>query len=958
MPGDIVLLNPTSGEAESFDPQSANEALGKGFHIPLNDDQGQPVSASFDEARELVKQGTHSQPTPEQLQYLLDKKEFNSPIQQIGAFTEGMLEPNTFGAYGKLASAMGLTDEESILKRQEFNPGLHALGEAAGTVAGIALAPETSLPGLITKAGTAAQKAIAAKGLGKVSQLAIQGAVEGALYTAQHEVSERLLGDPSATAENMLSDIGLSAALGGGLGLAFSPVSIGIDKAINSGRGFVGRGATAKSIGNKAIPMTEMLPSMGIPEAERAGIVDGMRQLRDNVGELDEAVKDLGLPDIDAFRSASPFVKKMYAGGVRNPTWVGAGLAGDLQQGYKTIEGVVDNALGADIGLTKADAGRALKESIVSKVDSEYQPIKQIFSEMKDAGSIVPLEENAVKSLSKDVGNIESLMVREGVPLSKNSAGYKLSQRVSEEVKNLRTVDELQRYRTQLGQDIPIASQQEKHVLGEIRNKIDDTIELSIIKEAKNIPEGSPLKARFDQLLIDNTLSKEAYGVLKTKIQDLGKGLGKNFKGGQGVQAFKDWLEETAPEVVADKLFTKNNSEFLSFFKQSFPEESKLLASLKKSQLRDKALEGGIVDPSTVLKEIDKLEPEAKEFLFSADELKNLKQSALWVDVAKEVSKGFNPSETAGAMSWLDLFNPLKFHEFVGKNTGDLIKKHVINQLVRSSPGDAPMIMAITNMANFAAKTRDRVERYSGGIFGKAAQTMIESNRKKEEEGMLPASTPVKMNKIGTMVKAYSNSPGSLIEHLANNTGQVSGYAPDSINSFSASVGTAVSFLASKVPEEVKASPLDAPSVPSNDKIEKFNRYAEVVDNPISVLAKVKSGNLLPQDIETLTVVYPQLYSQMQQSVYGKLIDFTSKHDVSEIPYKTKLGLSMFLGQNLDSTMSPQGIINNQQVLAVSQAQKEAMDVQRMTQPSKTGMGRMKIPQLDQTKAQSALTMA
>jgi hypothetical protein len=91
----------------------------------------------------------------------------------------------------------------------------------------------------------------------------------------------------------------------------------------------------------------------------------------------------------------------------------------------------------------------------------------------------------------------------------------------------------------------------------------------------------------------------------------------------------------------------------------------------------------------------------------------------------------------------------------------------------------------------------------------------------------------------------------------------------------------------------------------------------------------------------------------MRNTVLDKLTDYMSKKNAPPLPYKTKIGLSMFLGQNLDSTMIPQNMMHNQMVLGVNEMQKQAQDMQAM-KPSKTGMGKMKSYENDMTTNMSA----
>ncbi len=917
-----VLIN-SEGVAEQLAPEHVQGALQSGYHVPLIDQEGNPVSASFDEARNLVSQGSHAQPSVQQLQGLLEDAHYGSGGQQALAFVEGALNPATLGLYGKVAENTGLTTRQEMLKRAEHNPGTAALGELAGTVGSLALLPEASIPGLIGKAGQAVQKGIAAEGLiGKAAQIGLQGAIEGALYGAQHEATEAVLGDPNTTAENMLSHIGLSAALGGGLNLALAPVF----KAAEVGANIAGK--------------------------KLAPIVEGLAKQKKNAPEIIAANERMGtsvMPEqILESDTAEHLASSIYKAGEAGRSFPAIEKQQELAQNYSIIRQKLDDVLGADIGMTKAQVGEQLKQGFVDSLSAETKPISELYNTVKQMGQDVPLFADDIKKVSKDVMSIDGLLSSSGKPLSESSPSYQLAKRVSEELGQLNTVDDLRRYGEQIGRD-SIAKPELKYVAGQIKNKITDLTENSIAKFA----EESGMPGALD-LIAQHKLAKSQYAGLREKITDLGSVIGKKLRRGEGPQAFIDWLESTPPEQVANRLFTKNNSKFLSFLQENYPEQATLLANLKKSQFRTApgALVDGELKPGKLLKEIDKLEPEIKEFLFSKDHLQTIEDAQT---ILESIPKDANPSGTAAMMMSLgDVLNSdLRGVTLTGlgltaakkalTHGSDFLKVKTLERLAAADPHNAPLIMALGRMSNMIMKTNQQIQKGSGAIFASPIARGSENNDQSYEP-------EVKLNKIGTMVLNHATNPEGLIDHLSQATEGISQYAPNSTDAFSAAVGRGVQFLSTKVPTPQKNAPLDPELPPSKADITKFNRYAQIVDKPVSILQHVKNGTVLPQDIETLTAVYPTLYQNMQQAVMDKMITHATKTPVWEIPYKTRIGLSQFLGQNLDSSLSSQSIQSSQLALA-SAAQEQAQKQMQQTRPSKVGMGKYDV-QKDMTKSQ------
>lgn len=935
----IVLINPNTGGAEQYAPQDAQGLLQQGYHVPLNDAEGNPVSASYEEAQQLVGRGSHSQPHPEQLKHLLDTAHYGSAKQQALSFIEGALEPNTFGAYGRIASETGLTTSEDIQKRQEFNPGTHALGEAAGIIGGVALAPETSIPGLISKAGNAARAGIAAEGFfGKAAQLATQSAIEGGLFTAEHEVSEKLLGDPNVTGESMLGNIGMGAALGGGLGIALSPIAVAAEKALGLGRGYLGRTQTAKDLVEKGASIPDVLPHMGLNEAERGSVLKGLSELKPNAKEIQEAAAAINAPVLESQISSSKFVQDLDSNLMQSPTMSGIKRQQIANEGYKASENAINEALGQNLGMSKAEAGEAIKKGLSDALTEESAPITDIYNKVREIGQTVPVEASALKAAAKDMAKIDGLLSSKGDPISKSSPGYKLAKRVEGELSNLATVDDVRLYAQRIGQDT-IGQPELKYVAGQIQSKLNALIEDSTLNFAKKtLPDA-------EALIEQHQLAKKAYGALRDEIDELGGALGKKLRKGEGPQAFIDFLNESTPEKIADKLFTKNNSRFLEFLQKRFPEQSDLLSSLKKSQIKDAALADGQLNPNKVLKEIDKLEPEIKKFLFKPEELDKIKATQTYLDA---MPKNVNPSGTSKGMQLFDFLR----HPISGSISqgSDFLKTKLIQQLVKSSPGEAPLINALIHMADMSGKMARGIEKHAGGIFGKATETLIESNN--DKKSYPKASEPLKMDKIGNVIEAYMANPEGLIDHMTRGLTPINDHAPTIANSMTTSVGTAVTFLASKMPSKDRLAPLDTPNTPNNVEVAKFNRYVEIVNQPLKALQYVKNGSILPQDIEAISQVYPSLYNNMKQAVTEKLVNYTSTKNVSELPYKTKLGLSMFLGQNLDSTLSAQNILQSQAILGGNQMQTD-MNQMGQTKPSKVGISKMHT--FDSTKAEQSM---
>lgn len=159
----------------------------------------------------------------------LERKYGDSSVQ---AGIYGAARGLTAGLSDLALTKAGLTSPETLKELKERNPIASNVGEF-GTM-GAGLLTGLAVPGLITKAGVGAEKALelglkkVLKETGRASMAksivksTLAGATEGALYGAGTVISESSLGDTKLNAETLLAGAGAGAALGGALNLGLS----------------------------------------------------------------------------------------------------------------------------------------------------------------------------------------------------------------------------------------------------------------------------------------------------------------------------------------------------------------------------------------------------------------------------------------------------------------------------------------------------------------------------------------------------------------------------------------------------------------------------------------------------------------------------------------------------------------------------------------------------------------
>ena len=89
------------------------------------------------------------------------------------------------------------------------------------------------------------------------------------------------------------------------------------------------------------------------------------------------------------------------------------------------------------------------------------------------------------------------------------------------------------------------------------------------------------------------------------------------------------------------------------------------------------------------------------------------------------------------------------------------------------------------------------------------------------------------------------------------------------------------------------------------------------INQPWEVLHEISSGRVSKEGKQVLENVHPELYNDLKAQVLSKISEMQAKGKI--IPMSKRLGLSYFLDQPLDSTMTPQAIMSNQMAFLMPQ---------------------------------------
>jgi hypothetical protein len=274
---------------------------------------------------------------------------------------------------------------------------------------------------------------------------------------------------------------------------------------------------------------------------------------------------------------------------------------------------------------------------------------------------------------------------------------------------------------------------------------------------------------------------------------------------------------------------------------------------------------------------------------------------------------------------------------YIGKNIGGPILDSVASKLIKpllSTTADSAGFKAAADYMNAFSKGETKINRGIKDIF-------------KAGKEVLPSSIPSEKDrtKLDNKLKELQKDQSSMLDV----GGKTAHYLPEHGQALSQTAMTAVNFVNSQRPQASKVSPMDTQPKVDPMKKAQFERILNIAQQPLSLLPHIKQGTVQPKDVEAIKSMYPALYSKIASKLVSEVSN--RKESDSVIPYKTKMGMSLFLGQAMDSSFLPQAIIAAQPQPAQPSPQQGA---KKPTAASAKSMNTVSQSSMTQNQARSA----
>ena len=824
----------------------------------------------------------------------------NSPL----AFGAGVLRGGSLGVTDPLMIGMGALVgkgeevREGLQSTKEVNPAMSTAGEVTGVVTSSLLSGGTS--GAAQTLGAAGRGAaavtkgvVAATGAakaGKITQGIVRGAAEGAYWGLGAGVSEAALsGKPDEIVDHIVSNVGLGALTGGAFGGAIG----GVSKAAP----FMKRqlDASLEALNGK---------SSGVTNTIAKGLVKPMMWLKGEgalakkYGDLidDPRMKKLmvdgSIEEMDALAASLNGMKSSIKAESKD-------LAREIQASIKNAGGAEKRAILDELSAANGDIRAALgnaKERIAAKGKAYDQYVDTLTGPPRMGGDtlIKKIEAEAI-NLSKYSGDAREMAKRIKQETMAHAAGLT----EGTETNLLYTIKELTKDRSGLSGE---GRKQATKLFGMAKNKLESHENHTI---ANHWSELNPLFAAERELTkIINKSAKRGGGTTNLLLNPNTQADAAKF-----MSSLRDFVPELTTFREAGNSIAKQKTAFLAF-------EDKYRQLMGKRINPDtiddfKSIISDIVKDPKVLTNVARLEKlqaatQGLETLNPYDAAirlnKALGRETTSIQHLEKLGQNW---ETIQALRAQKSGNGL-LDTATAYATGGASLPYSAAKAAAGNPIGVTKVMsriqdAVDSGSKKLAKALDKTSKAIVSNYKPAALTAQQLSIPRE-------STESRQNRFNTIKTSVTtmSTPEGMSEAITKAAGGVPN-APNLKIAIGLRLQTATQYLLKALPHDPLADTSIFPTKtgwkPSDLETTRYLRRVDAVNNPIGVIDRVESGTATFDELDALKNVHPDIYNQLQSSIYNAIIDHGD-----EIPYARRVQLGTLFQIPTDYSMTPQFI--------------------------------------------------
>lgn len=824
--------------------------------------------------------------------FISDEEKYETTGQQLKTGAEGLAK-GLIGSIPTEAIETGLlgVKPEDISAREKANPGIsvgaQAVGMGAGLLTGIGEA------GLALKAGSAAQKAITGAAAletlpmaTRIGASALREATEMAIMTSDDEIAKMIWHKPETSADAAIANIGLATALGGAGGAFVTGAVSPLWKA---------------TVGPKVEGMLSTMTGKMGGKADDTAVESVSKDLFNQAG-LDPSIAPSVLAKIDGNKTAEEMFSTLSQ---RDTTKAGKAL----QEEVKNLEGVVGDKItstlgkdkahveGLDTALDKYSRGQKVGDDLYKELEAEIKPISEAYDKVSEQFKASPIR---VENWAATTDELGRKALDEGWFKAPDDTAKNILDGVLSKLPKLENANDLKLFITNLRTAHPFGSPGYRPA--KLISESLQTAQERAIQDAVGEAMGPQAIAEYQAL-------KSQYRGFMDKVD----GLNEHLHVGRyhGPQSFLSNLKEmsvTNPEGILSRLSGATKADTLKVLQQ-FPGA---LDSVKQYQidllLKSAKNAAGEIDARKFKRQFEKLSPQVRELVAGPGEQAQLK--ALTEIIEKTSDSTHNWSNTARTMDKLmsgvpspmlmlaSMFGhaPAAILSHLGgigiKEGVDAGRLAMLKFLGSNQPVNPTAFKSMVQYMDAAVKGETRLNKSVDALFKGGTMTIINTSERQLKQ----------LDKL--VAKNQEDNGNGLTEKLVNN--ETSYYLPDHQPALAATATKALDYLKTLKPMPKQLNTLDAEIPPTKAEEYRYRQALEIAQNPLVIMEKIKAGTIQTNDLQDLASMYPAMYKQMQQKIMDQVVN--RKANDEPIPYATRMGISLFVGQPLDSTMSPESI--------------------------------------------------
>lgn len=853
---------------------------------------GEIGNVAPDQVQDAISQG-YQVATQEDLAKENAKQEAGEGLgNQLRTGVEGALSGATLGL-----SRFVSNDPRKSALLKEANPGIEGVGELAGT---LATAP---LGGELASAGTGiASRILGESTAAKIASHVIGGALEGSMYGASAPISEDALGDPSLTASKAFTQIGLGGLFGGAIGGVSSALGIGAKSLL------------PKNLSEEAQSIT----GTGTSTLEGEATTTAKDPLKM------QGTIDFGMQDEKILKQAEPLNPK-------NPL-----SQNDLD--FLKVELKKDRDMFQKLGSPELPVNDPMATDKVYVGDTVRQGMKNL-----------EVERQRLNQAADDA--LTNTMMPNGAPLSmtKNQYGKMFNDAISE-VKaskefglpiGKKAVAKLETW-LDAGKDLPdqIPATDIRDILQNIRDEgklysRNEGLKNDFVSKSLN-----KVQSNLDDYLKDNSSAYKAiqkeFKPFTNKYIELEDHLNWN-KQTNDSNLVGDWVTNRIMKPFQSALpGTKGDADLIRWFspyagadlektaKTNFiygKLNPDLASAGQKGSWGARVVEGlgALKNPTAIPGQV--LSGTAKIALTGElpDFITQMRAKGVQ-DLL--LGKSSNPSAVNAILNKMSSLGQ-KGSALLDGPIGNLlvpagVKLHQFIDQSESVDHADRKLEVLMNLEKAQKKADAKIQASIKGIF--KPQTTQHEIMHDPFLKLSPKELGKHVNDLREHANELTNNPEMLINHLSQANKGMDG-APNVMASMNGTAIRALQFLSNKInidmPEGNKL-PLDPQFPPSKSQLYSLTKTMNYINNPWDVLKEVSSGRVSQEGKDVLLNVHPELYNDMKAQLMSELSLEQAKG--KSIPMPKRLGISFFLGEPLDSTMTQSAIASSQATFAMPQA--------------------------------------